>query len=110
MLILQELAVNFALVFDPGAQLFVFPSFHVHASSVRKLEINEILEILLPKFIHMVSFLVQCLSFAIFGSIWLCNIASIFLLIFNIAYLFLYIYSDVAIFYDLIKFEFNLFL
>ena len=37
MLILQELEVNFALIFDPVAQLFVFSAFHVRSSSVSML-------------------------------------------------------------------------
>ena len=66
MLIPQELAVNFALVFDPVAQFFVFPAFYVRSSYMRILEINNILELIIPYFAVMVSFLLQCLSFDIF--------------------------------------------
>ena len=54
MLIPQELAVNFALVFDPVAQLLVLPAFYVCSSSVSMLEINYILELLIPKLVMMV--------------------------------------------------------
>ena len=56
-LIPQELAVNCALVFDPVAQLFVFPAFQVHSSSMSMLKINEILEILIQKFVVVVYFI-----------------------------------------------------
>ena len=51
MLILQELAVNLALVFDPVAQLFVFPSFHILSSSMSMLEMNNILRLFIPNFL-----------------------------------------------------------
>ena len=110
MLIPQELAVNFALIFDPVAQLFVFHAFHVLSSSMSMLDINEILDLLLRNFFMMVLFLWRCLFFAIFWSLWIYNIASVFLFWFIISYLLLYIYSVVAILCDVIKFEFNLFL
>ena len=96
--------------FQPSSSMFFFSAFHVRYSSMNLMEINYILKILIPKFIMMVLFLRRCLSFAIFWSLRLCNIASLFFLIFIIAYLFLYIYLAVAIFYDVIKFELNLFL
>ena len=79
------------LVFDPVAQLIVFPVFHIRSSSMSMLEINNILKLLIPNFVMMVSFFRQCLSFTIFCYLWLCNIASVFLFGFIIAYLFLYI-------------------
>ena len=57
---LDNLAVNFALFSDPVAQLFVFPAFRVHSSSMIVLEINEILKLLIPNFVMMVSFLQRC--------------------------------------------------
>ena len=65
MLTPQELTVKFALVFDPVAQLFVIPAFHVRFTSMSTLEIKDILELLMPNFIMMVSFIRRCLSFAI---------------------------------------------
>ena len=109
-LVPQELALKFALVFNPVSQLFVFHEFHVCSSSMSMLEINKILELLIPNFVMMVLFLLQCLSLAIFWSLWICNIASVFLFGFIIDDLFSYIYLAVAIFYDVMKFEFNLFL
>ena len=91
MFIPQELAVKFTLVFDPVSQLFVLPVFHVCSYSMIMLEINNILEILIPKFVMTVSFLRRCLLFTIFWSIWLCNIVSVFLFRFITAYIFLYI-------------------
>ena len=83
MLIPQKLLVNFALVFDPVAQLFVSPAFHVCSSSMSMLEINEILELLLPNFVMMVSFLWRFLSLYIFWSLWFFNIASVFFQIYH---------------------------
>ena len=57
MIILQELAVIFALVFDPVAQLLVLSAFHVRSSSTSMLEIDEIFEFLLPNLFIMVLFL-----------------------------------------------------
>ena len=71
MLILQDLAVKFALVFDPVAQLFVFPAFHVRSFSMSMLEIKEILELIIPIFLMMVLFLLRCLSSAIIWFLWL---------------------------------------
>ena len=49
MLVPQELAVNIVLVFDLVYQLFVLPEFHVRSSLMSILEINKILELLIPK-------------------------------------------------------------
>ena len=57
MLILQELVVNFALVFDPVPQLFVLLVFHVQYYSIIMLEINEIFELLMPNFLLWSHFL-----------------------------------------------------
>ena len=65
-LILQELTVKFALVFDLVSQLFVFSEFHVRSYSMNMLEINEILELIIPNLVTMVLFLRRCLSFVIF--------------------------------------------
>ena len=67
MLIPQELAVNFAIVFEPVAQLFVFPTFHVCYYTMRKLKIKEILKLIILKFVIMVLLLRKCLSFNILG-------------------------------------------
>ena len=74
----QELVVNFVLVFDPVAQLFVFPAFQVCSFSMSMLVINKILELLIQNFVMMVLFLQRCLFFAIFWSLQICNIASLF--------------------------------
>ena len=48
MLIPQELAVNCPLVFDPVAQLFVFFGFHARSCYMSMLEMNDVLELLIP--------------------------------------------------------------
>ena len=55
-LILQELTVKFALVFDLVSQLFVFSEFHVRSYSMNMLEINEILELIIPNLVTITSF------------------------------------------------------
>ena len=69
MLVPQELAVNYALVFDPVSQLLVFPVFCVRYFFMIMLEINDILKLLIPNFFVMVYFLWGYLYFAILWSL-----------------------------------------
>ena len=77
---------------DPVSQFFVFHALHVHSSSMLMLKINEIPKLLIPNFVMMVLFIQQCLSFAILWFIWLCNIASLFLIRFIISYIVLFLF------------------
>ena len=65
--------------FNQVDQLFVYPVFHVRSFSMSMSEINNILELLIQNFVRVVLFLWRPPSFAIFWSIWLCNISFAFL-------------------------------